>query len=102
MDDKNSNWSSEPYGYSPHNPPPEDRFGTLKGMLIVAGCHLFWFLFPVAYIIIGLAQLVYVIPFAIYFYKNGRTNMFNGILIGAAITFLLNAACFGLFFSGNF
>jgi hypothetical protein len=48
---------------------------------------------------IGLSQLVYMIPFIIYFKKQGETKTSQGLIIGASITFLLNAACTGLVFS---
>ena len=47
---------------------------------------------------IGLTQLAYVIPFVIHFRKKGRPGIAKGLIIGAAITFLLNGTCTAMFF----
>lgn len=47
-------------------------------------------------IFIGLSQLIYMIPAFIYFRKQGETETAQGLIIGAGITFLLNAACTGI------
>ena len=44
---------------------------------------------------IGITQLVYIVPAILFFRKRGRTGIVKGLIIGAAITFLLNVACFG-------
>jgi hypothetical protein len=49
---------------------------------------------PTLYLFIGVVQLVYIIPAIIFCRKN--TGMVQGLLIAAGITFLVNAACFGL------
>jgi len=49
-------------------------------------------------IAIGVTQLAYVIPFVIYFRKKGRPGIAKGLIIGAAITFLLNGTCTAIFF----
>ena len=59
--------------------------------------HLVLLIYPPAYFLIGVAQLIYVIPALIYFRK--RTGIMQGIIIVAVLTFLLNAACFGIVFS---
>jgi len=46
----------------------------------------------------GITQLIYAIPMAVIFRKKGRPAVAKGVVIGAAITFLLNAACFGAVF----
>jgi hypothetical protein len=46
-------------------------------------------------IAIGLTQLLYVIPGIIIASRKGRKGIVKGIIIMAAITFLLNAACWG-------
>ena len=48
--------------------------------------------------VIGLSQLVYMIPAIILAFSKGKPQLGKGFLIGAGITFLLNAACFGLIF----
>lgn len=54
----------------------------------------------VAVIGIGLSQLLYVVPAVIIAHRKGRKGLMKGIIIAAAITFLLNAACFGVIFVG--
>lgn len=79
-------------------PPPFPKTsGIGKGIGILALLHLILIVYPTAYFAIGLVQLLYVIPALIYFRK--RTPVLQGILIGAGITFLLNAACFGIVFA---
>jgi hypothetical protein len=51
---------------------------------------------PLRYI--GLSQLVYMIPVILIARRKGETQTFKGLIIGASITFLLNAACNGLVF----
>jgi hypothetical protein len=48
---------------------------------------------------IGITQLIYVVPAVIYFRRNGKPLIAKGVIIGASITFLLNAACFGVLFA---
>jgi hypothetical protein len=54
---------------------------------------------PIFYFGIGITQLIYVIPGIVYFRRHGRPLIAKGIIIGASITFLLNAACFGVLFA---
>ncbi|WP_068776715.1 hypothetical protein [Paenibacillus sp. FJAT-26967] len=61
----------------------------------VAACHLIWLIAAPFYLGIGIVQLIYVIPLLIISQVKGKTGVFQGILIGAGITFLVNAACFG-------
>ena len=69
------------------------------GIGLLAVLHLLLFLFPFAFFFIGIAQLIYLIPAFLIFHK--KRGIIQGLLIGAGITFLLNAACFGLLISGN-
>jgi hypothetical protein len=48
-------------------------------------------LLPVMYI--GLSQLVYMIPAIWIARRKGETETAKGLIIGASLTFLLNAAC---------
>ena len=45
---------------------------------------------------IGAAQLLYVGPALWWARRRGFTKLVQGLLIGAGLTFLLNAACWGL------
>ena len=49
---------------------------------------------PLMYI--GLSQLVYMIPAILVARRKGETETAKGLIIGASLTFLLNAACTGL------
>lgn len=69
------------------------------GIGLLAVLHLLLFLFPIAFFFISIAQVLYLIPAIVIFRK--RSGIVQGLLIGAGITFLLNAACFGLFISGT-
>ena len=42
---------------------------------------------------VGLVQLVYLIPIALYFRRRQQPQTIKGLIIIASITFLLNAAC---------
>lgn len=80
--------------------PPRSVLDVWLGIGLLALLHLLLFIFPAAFFFIGIAQLVYVIP-ALIIARN-RRGIMQGLLIGAGITFLLNAACFGfVFYSFN-
>lgn len=62
------------------------------GMLASAGIE-----FPiVALFAIGLVQLLWAVPGAVWAYKSGRKGVGHGILIGAALVLLVNGGCFAL------
>lgn len=67
-----------------------------KGVLLLALLHVIWVVFPLAFFGIGVAQLVYLIPAIILALVKKRTGIAQGLILGGVITFLLNAACFGL------
>ena len=52
----------------------------------------------ISLIALGISQLLYIIPAIIIYRKKGRPGIVKGLIIGAAITFLLSAACTGLVF----
>ncbi len=45
---------------------------------------------------IGIVQLAWILPLYFSFRKRGETETAKGVLIGAGITFLLNAGCWGV------
>jgi hypothetical protein len=53
--------------------------------------------FLVSPIAIGISQLAYMLPAIIIARKRKETEKAQGLIIGASVTFLLNAACFGAF-----
>jgi len=82
-----------------HEPPPHKRGRIWKGLLILLALHLLPLAFPPLYFGIGIVQIVYGVPAAILLRKEPSTA--QGILIGMGITFLLNAACFGIVMGGG-
>lgn len=85
---------------SPSGKSPGHAKQVWLGIGLLAVLHLLLFLFPVAFFFISIVQLLYLIPAILIFRK--KSGIIQGLLIGAGITFLLNAACFGLVISGNF
>lgn len=76
--------------------PPKDTVGT--GVVRLLLLHLFQIPLTVVGgpVWIGISQLFYVIPQHLAFKKQGRAACIRGLWIGAGVTFLLNAGCFGL------
>jgi len=50
-------------------------------------------------IFIGISQLVYIIPAIIFYWRDRRRGVVKGLIIAAAITFLLNGSCTVIFFT---
>lgn len=48
---------------------------------------------------IGIVQLLWIAPLAIWAKAAHHAALFKGLLIGASVVFLLNAACFALVFA---
>jgi hypothetical protein len=44
-------------------------------------------------LLIGVSQLIYMIPAILITYRRGRRQVAKGLILGAAITFLLCGAC---------
>jgi ABC-type Fe3+-siderophore transport system permease subunit len=85
--------------------------GLALGVAITFGLHtifgsiILWLLYdsndlePLPWIMfIGVTQLTYLIPVIGIAYFSRKSHIVKGLLIGVAVTFLLNAACTGLFF----
>jgi hypothetical protein len=51
----------------------------------------------VCLLLIGISQLVYMVPAIVIARRRGRADLVQGLAIGLAVTFLLNAGCWGLF-----
>jgi hypothetical protein len=45
--------------------------------------------------LIGISQLVYMVPAIVYQFMKGRSENGKGLIVAASITFLLNAGCYG-------
>ncbi|MCU6712078.1 hypothetical protein M6D81_25600 [Paenibacillus sp. J5C_2022] len=78
--------------------PPGHMKQVWLGIGLMAVLHLLLFIVPVAFFFIGIAQVVYLLP-AIFIVRK-KSGIVQGLLIGAGVTFLLNAACFGLLLGG--
>jgi hypothetical protein len=50
-------------------------------------------------IFIGISQLLYIAPAIAIYRSKGRPGVVKGLIIAAAITFLLNATCTVIFFA---
>src|SRR5262249_16853659 len=50
-------------------------------------------------IFMGVSQLLYIIPAIVIYRRKGRPGVVKGLIIAAAITFLLNATCSALVLS---
>jgi len=50
-------------------------------------------------ILVGVSQLVYLIPAILHYRSLGRRGVVKGLIIAAAITFLLNATCTAIVFA---
>ncbi|GIP23890.1 hypothetical protein [Paenibacillus sp. J22TS3] len=89
-------WNGVPGAPPPHEPERNHSAEVFKGLAILFLLHFLHAAFPAAIFVIGISQLIYLIPAAIIAFNRKRIGIGQGILIGGAITFLLNAACFGI------
>ena len=85
----------------PFVPPPSRGPGSIwAGFGLTAAINLGAAIVGIVTIVIplaiGLVQAAWIIPMVLTFRKSGRTETAKGILIAAAITFLLNAGCWGM------
>ena len=99
----------QPYGSPPPFTPPKEGsawagFGLsllLHLLQIPIGMVLSLFdaeLFMFSLLFIGLSQLLYMIPAMVIVGIKGKPHLVKGLIIGASIVCLLNAACTGLVF----
>lgn len=80
-----------------------DNVGTGCGLTlvlhVVAVVVLFIIVPPLAvvfFLLLGVTQLVYMVPAILIASVRGRRNTAKGLLIGTAVTFMLSAACWVL------
>ncbi len=89
-----------PYGVA-EPPEPDPKNGNVWiGFFWVIGCHLIWLVQPWLYGLVGLGQLLYVVPLAVVFIYRGESRSHGGVWIAAALTFLLNVLGCGLMVQG--
>jgi len=101
MDNEQPDLQNEPEQSQPLTKPPSYDWARGLGLLLLL--HLIQIPFAVvtfgiSLIAIGLSQLVYVIPAIIISRRKGRPGIVKGLIIGAAITLLLNGTCTAFFF----
>jgi len=53
----------------------------------------------ISLVFMGVSQLLYIIPAIVIYRRKGRPGVVKGLIIAAAITFLLNATCSALVLS---
>jgi hypothetical protein len=89
--------------------PVETAFGVLLALVVgvvvaalslAATITLLRLASPVWLACVGLTQLLIVVPACLIASRKGRVSLMRGLIIGAAIVFLLNAACDGYMFAG--
>ncbi|MFD3257353.1 hypothetical protein ACE3MQ_01940 [Paenibacillus lentus] len=82
-------------------PPPRDHATEVfKGIGILLLLHLLLIFVPISYFFIGIVQIIYLTPAVAFAFAKKRVGIGQGLLIGGAVTFLLNAACFGVIMFG--
>lgn len=95
-----------------HDPPAQTAksYGVGLGVLIAIGLHivggaLVSLVFRlvagndfamIATVCFGLTQLLYMVPAMVIAHKKGQPGILRGIAIITAVSFLLNAGCWGL------
>ncbi len=66
------------------------------GILLTVALHCLWFAYLPGFLVIGITQFVYMLPLMVYAGVKQNTRLLQGLAVGAGITFLVNAACFGI------
>ena len=70
------------------------------GLLVSVWSKDIGMMFYVSFMAIGLTQLVYMIPAILIARTRKKPGLVKGLLIGAALTLLLNGLCFGVVMFG--
>ena len=102
MNDSNHNNPYQPPSAALTPPPGVEEKGSVgRGIGLLVLLHLFQIPMSAfgAFILIGLSQLLYVLPAVYLLHRSGRKATIKGVWIGAGLTFLVNSACFTLVFS---
>ena len=66
-------------------------------LIIFKGEEQLYVIFPPLFI--GVSQLIYMVPAIIIAAVKGKSQLVKGLIIGASIVFLLNAACMGAIYT---
>lgn len=77
---------------------------TLGGALSAFGTAFAWVMIPLFAIPfgVGLGQWLWLVPMRRSYLRHGETETAKGLVVAGAITFLLNAGCWGLIMGGSF
>lgn len=79
---------------------PRETGQVILGVLLAIGLHLLQVPLMVlgfgSFALVGVTQLVYLLPAIFMARRAGKQALMKGLIIGGALTFLLNAACFGI------
>lgn len=65
----------------------------ILGTLQVLFWNIFIMFFGITIPVIGIVQLLYVIPLAIHLKRQEKIGIMKGVIIGAIITIFLNGGC---------
>jgi hypothetical protein len=91
--------------------PPRDKLGVDAGLgmavalnggavlilfALIAAPEIGYY-FTAAVPFLGVVQILYMVPAVIIARRRDQPNVAKGLIIGAVVTFLLNAACWALF-----
>ncbi|WP_055108079.1 hypothetical protein [Paenibacillus ihumii] len=92
----------QPVEVKEQNPPARVHSAEVfKGIGILLLLHLLLIFVPLSYFFIGIVQIIYLVPAVTLAFVLKRVGIGQGLLIGGAVTFLLNAACFGVLIFGS-
>lgn len=58
------------------------------------------FLLFIPIIVLGITQILYLLPAYLHFSKKGRSEVCKGILVGGLVTLMVNGACSGGLITG--
>ena len=77
---------------------PARPLDVLIGLGLLVFCHVVAAIVTslIALVFLGVLQLIYVVPIAFAARRANRKGIATGLIIGASLTFLLNAACWGM------
>jgi hypothetical protein len=79
-------------------PPASRPLDVFLGLGLLVFCHIAAGIVTggIGLIFLGVLQLLYVVPIVFASRRSGRRGIATGLIIGASITFLLNATCWGV------
>lgn len=79
----------------------------INGMLLVPLLGILWLVFvfqvsrlrgpdnflAISFLLIGIVQIIYLLPVGLYFWRKGHSEYLKGLIMGDAIVALLNGSC---------